>query len=276
MDNIQHDRVTANMVQHPNMPPRSDMPAGHIESLILSLQHANPAPPTAQNGAPVVGSGGMIVHELVSAPRYETDGNMVVPPLPRLLGFPLATQSAGSVLHPVDGLYNPHAHLFFLEGDVNKDGFGTFTSPPVIGNIVVERCDGKDLKGQQLCSLISFINNHIVGDLQELSTVDEEEKKRIVAHPTNTIKPHAFYEYFERHRGVEGFEQWEGIENPVQLTEEEKKKPICGACFATEQKDGKPLLKCGTCGKVAYCCRDCQVFDWKDGGHKKVCKKAGQ
>ena len=32
------------------------------------------------------------------------------------------------------------------------------------------------------------------------------------------------------------------------------------------------LLSCGGCKQVCYCCRDCQVGDWK--GHKKACKEA--
>jgi MYND finger len=32
------------------------------------------------------------------------------------------------------------------------------------------------------------------------------------------------------------------------------------------------LQSCGGCGQVYYCCRECQVGDWK--AHKKACKEA--
>lgn len=35
----------------------------------------------------------------------------------------------------------------------------------------------------------------------------------------------------------------------------------------------KAVLNCSRCGKGAYCSRECQVKDWKEGGHKKVCGK---
>mmetsp|Transcript_6115 Transcript_6115/g.13337 ORF Transcript_6115/g.13337 Transcript_6115/m.13337 type:complete len:464 (+) Transcript_6115:108-1499(+) len=35
----------------------------------------------------------------------------------------------------------------------------------------------------------------------------------------------------------------------------------------------KVLNKCTACRKVSYCSRECQVEDWKEGGHKKECKR---
>jgi MYND finger len=31
------------------------------------------------------------------------------------------------------------------------------------------------------------------------------------------------------------------------------------------------LSRCGKCEQAFYCCRECQAYDWKDGGHKKDC-----
>lgn len=33
------------------------------------------------------------------------------------------------------------------------------------------------------------------------------------------------------------------------------------------------LMLCGRCQGVQYCSKDCQTKDWKEGGHKKVCKQ---
>ena len=32
----------------------------------------------------------------------------------------------------------------------------------------------------------------------------------------------------------------------------------------------KTLMSCAKCKKVRYCCRECQVADWK-AGHKQLC-----
>ena len=45
----------------------------------------------------------------------------------------------------------------------------------------------------------------------------------------------------------------------------EKKKPTAGS-----GGDGG-LLKCGGCLVAEYCSKECQVKDWKEGGHKKLC-----
>ncbi|KAJ8656954.1 hypothetical protein O0I10_007288 [Lichtheimia ornata] len=51
----------------------------------------------------------------------------------------------------------------------------------------------------------------------------------------------------------------------------------CSNCGAKHLKDqpGKPLLCCGGCKSIWYCCRDCQVKDYK-AGHKVACKKAAK
>jgi hypothetical protein len=42
---------------------------------------------------------------------------------------------------------------------------------------------------------------------------------------------------------------------------------LCFGCGAVHAK----LLKCGTCQVAGYCQKDCQVQDWKGGGHKSAC-----
>ncbi|KAH8057485.1 hypothetical protein JL721_9735 [Aureococcus anophagefferens] len=41
----------------------------------------------------------------------------------------------------------------------------------------------------------------------------------------------------------------------------------CEICGADKAK------ACAGCGTTAYCSTDCQRIDWRDRGHRKVCKK---
>ena len=45
----------------------------------------------------------------------------------------------------------------------------------------------------------------------------------------------------------------------------------CAVCGTTRSTMGGVLSTCGTCESVAYCCREHQVFHWKQGGHKQQC-----
>jgi hypothetical protein len=49
-----------------------------------------------------------------------------------------------------------------------------------------------------------------------------------------------------------------------------KDKYVCITCGAKEGEKGRDLLRCGKCKKVHYCCKECQVKDWKN--HKQLCK----
>lgn len=49
-------------------------------------------------------------------------------------------------------------------------------------------------------------------------------------------------------------------------------KKVCFACKRNENGGNQTLLKCGGCKVVSYCSKECQVKDWKQGGHKQVCK----
>ena len=52
----------------------------------------------------------------------------------------------------------------------------------------------------------------------------------------------------------------------------------CGAenCLNQEDTSGKPFNKCGGCRLAKYCCRQCQLYDWKHGGHKRECATANK
>jgi hypothetical protein len=51
--------------------------------------------------------------------------------------------------------------------------------------------------------------------------------------------------------------------------------PLTKVCFSCGEKpvdgDQKQLSKCAKCEVAAYCGRDCQTNDWKNGGHKRAC-----
>jgi len=53
----------------------------------------------------------------------------------------------------------------------------------------------------------------------------------------------------------------------------------CAQCGSTTRKEenaaGKPLLKCGACKSVYYCCRECQKKSYK-AGHKEECERLQQ
>ncbi len=53
--------------------------------------------------------------------------------------------------------------------------------------------------------------------------------------------------------------------------------PVCQVCRQTAEAVGKTiLLRCARCRSIRYCSKDCQVWHWKKGGHKDVCKEESQ
>ncbi|KAK4033956.1 hypothetical protein C8A01DRAFT_49535 [Parachaetomium inaequale] len=47
----------------------------------------------------------------------------------------------------------------------------------------------------------------------------------------------------------------------------------CESCGnRTRNEGGGELMKCTGCGEVEYCCKECQVKGWDEGGHKGDCK----
>ncbi|KAK4150966.1 hypothetical protein C8A00DRAFT_36389 [Chaetomidium leptoderma] len=67
-------------------------------------------------------------------------------------------------------------------------------------------------------------------------------------------------------------------EEEVQGGRRKKGCENCGASGEGEKRDGGggggkgKLMKCTGCGEVEYCCKDCQVKGWSEGGHKADCK----
>ena len=57
---------------------------------------------------------------------------------------------------------------------------------------------------------------------------------------------------------------------------------LCASCGKKNQNSGKKKKKgsatkksltCAGCSSVSYCSKECQKRDWKQGGHKEVCKQ---
>mmetsp|Transcript_26668 Transcript_26668/g.36654 ORF Transcript_26668/g.36654 Transcript_26668/m.36654 type:complete len:648 (-) Transcript_26668:179-2122(-) len=54
-------------------------------------------------------------------------------------------------------------------------------------------------------------------------------------------------------------------------TEAQCAAQVCAFCYA----QSSDLKKCAKCPRL-YCCKRCQIDDWKDGKHKKWCGQAGE
>lgn len=46
---------------------------------------------------------------------------------------------------------------------------------------------------------------------------------------------------------------------------------LCHACGMSEEHV-TDMKRCSQCQKVYYCSRQCQEWDWRNGGHKKTCR----
>ena len=44
---------------------------------------------------------------------------------------------------------------------------------------------------------------------------------------------------------------------------------FCYSC----KKEGEGMKQCDRCFSACYCSRECQIKDWKEGGHKEECKR---
>lgn len=51
----------------------------------------------------------------------------------------------------------------------------------------------------------------------------------------------------------------------------DKGKDTCNNCGNNDPSVKK--RQCSKCNRVYYCNRDCQIDDWKYGGHKEACRK---
>jgi len=70
---------------------------------------------------------------------------------------------------------------------------------------------------------------------------------------------------------------WEEIMDPELIKKKReyearktRTKLALNICTICGKKDARP---CKGCGTTAYCSTDCQRIDWRDRGHRKVCKK---
>ena len=51
----------------------------------------------------------------------------------------------------------------------------------------------------------------------------------------------------------------------------DKNIPICRTCLVSVGGPVRQALRCGKCGRVSYCSKECQRADWNR--HKMLCKK---
>ena len=52
----------------------------------------------------------------------------------------------------------------------------------------------------------------------------------------------------------------------------ERERMSSGACAWCDRMDSEKVYQCSRCdGKTGYCSRECQVNDWRDGGHQVLC-----
>ena len=71
-------------------------------------------------------------------------------------------------------------------------------------------------------------------------------------------------------------ERENAIQNLKALDQQEGKTtptlPCCATC-GTPKTTRRPLHACSQCHTTHYCNRDCQMKHWKEGGHKRNCKR---
>lgn len=66
-----------------------------------------------------------------------------------------------------------------------------------------------------------------------------------------------------------------GVKEWLLENEEEIKKRACDAVGCGNVEEAVGILKaCSGCRGWWYCGIECQTRDWKEGGHRRVCKEA--
>ena len=50
------------------------------------------------------------------------------------------------------------------------------------------------------------------------------------------------------------------------------RKALSSYCYSCK-KVGEGMKQCDRCFSACYCSRECQIKDWKEGGHKEDCKR---
>jgi hypothetical protein len=61
------------------------------------------------------------------------------------------------------------------------------------------------------------------------------------------------------------------VDHPTDLVFDIARVCAWDGCRIAKRADESENKKCAGCRKVSYCCRECQLLDWKNGGHKEKC-----
>lgn len=123
--------------------------------------------------------------------------------------------------------------------------------------IMLGRVDGKDLDIKTVYVMYIFISE-CLAKAAELSKGGGP----------------ASYEVFHAHTTPEKFvEFWKDSDKCQDVSREDSECPVTLGCKACGKVggDADKLLRCGKCGVVKYCDRECQKSDWDL--HKKACFK---
>ena len=101
-----------------------------------------------------------------------------------------------------------------------------------------------------------------------------EEKKRIILDPY--IKE--YQKSKQKNDNNKYLAEEKLVEKTIKLSDKlipvDYNYKVCNVCKKSEETQEVNIFKkCGQCQKVFYCGRDCQVKDWKEHDHGKVCKK---
>ena len=85
------------------------------------------------------------------------------------------------------------------------------------------------------------------------------------------------------HVGSCGVDAWDGEYKALARLASTYSAPVVRTCNACQRRSAKddvtgahgPLKACTACKAVHYCCKECQLHDWKAAGHKTLCPKLG-
>jgi len=78
----------------------------------------------------------------------------------------------------------------------------------------------------------------------------------------------AIYWFRQSMKDNKNEEKCKEVETYIKQTRESLSK-YCYSC----KKEGEGMKQCDRCFAAHYCSRECQIKDWKEGGHKDHCKK---
>lgn len=210
----------------------------------------------------------------ISAPSLHYKKPSLVPnkllPISALLGLPIYWSSPAD-LQEQPPFAPPPGTLDVLENPVLKNltikkstiGQGFFSSETVPGRprsvILLARADGQKLE----CGIVSAPWTYVEVAMQEVNEQTDADSAH--AKFDYLMRPQMFVCFFRlsaqlaKDMGDSSHLGWWHLECPVKVG--------CKTCG----KDEGNLLRCGKCGVVKYCGKECQVSDW--AAHKKICVK---